>query len=111
MGLERTNNVSELAEIYSAADVFLNLGKEETMGLTTVEAMACGTPVVVSNMTSIPEVVEGKSGVILNSLEESEIVSGIKDVMTNRYNGMIKNASKYEKEKQYKKYLELFGCL
>jgi len=110
LGLERTNNVSELAEIYSAADVFLNLGKEETMGLTTVEAMACGTPVVVSNMTSIPEVVEGKSGVVLNSLEESEIVSGIKDVMTNRYSGMIKNASKYEKEKQYKKYLELYGC-
>lgn len=109
LGLERTNDISELADIYSSSDVFINLGKEETMGLTTVEAMACGTPVVVSNMSAIPEVVEKNSGIILNSLKEEEIIQGIKRVVTNRYSGMLQNASKYEKEKQYKKYMELYS--
>ena len=42
IGLSRTNSADELAELYSAADVVLNLSVEETFGLTTVEGFACG---------------------------------------------------------------------
>jgi glycosyltransferase involved in cell wall biosynthesis len=41
--LERTENVQELAELYSAADIFLNPTLEEALGLTNLEAQACGT--------------------------------------------------------------------
>ena len=41
IGIERTNSMQELAGLYSTADIFVNAGQEETMGLTTVEAMAC----------------------------------------------------------------------
>ena len=44
--IAHTDSIEELAQIYSAADVYLNLSYEETQGLTTIEAMACGTPVV-----------------------------------------------------------------
>ncbi|MDR6158518.1 putative colanic acid biosynthesis glycosyltransferase [Chryseobacterium sp. SLBN-27] len=44
IGLERTENIEELAEFYSAADVFLNPTLEEALGLTNLEAQACGTP-------------------------------------------------------------------
>jgi glycosyltransferase involved in cell wall biosynthesis len=43
IGLERTENVQELAELYSAADIFLNPTLEEALGLTNLEAQACGT--------------------------------------------------------------------
>jgi glycosyltransferase involved in cell wall biosynthesis len=46
IGIERTNSIEELAEIYSAADVFINPTYEEVFGLTNVEAQACATPVV-----------------------------------------------------------------
>lgn len=57
IGIPRTYNLQELAAIYSAADVFINPSKEESFGLTTVEAIACGTPVVVYKNTACEEIV------------------------------------------------------
>jgi glycosyltransferase involved in cell wall biosynthesis len=68
LGFPRTESLDDLAQIYSAADVYLNLSCEETMGLTTVEALACGTPVIVYNKTALPEFVDsGKSGFVVGS--------------------------------------------
>lgn len=47
----------QLPRIYSAADAFVFPSRSETFGLVMLEAMACGTPVVVSNTSSLPEVV------------------------------------------------------
>ncbi len=57
IGIKRTNSPRELAEIYTAADVFVNASREETFGLTTLEALSCGTPVVVYKETACEEVV------------------------------------------------------
>ncbi len=54
--LPRTNSKEELAQIYTAADLFLNLSREETFGLTTVEALSCGTPAVVYKGTACEEI-------------------------------------------------------
>ena len=64
IGLSRTNNVNELVELYSAADVFFNASIEETFGLPTVEAMACGVPAIVYDCTALPEVISAESGKI-----------------------------------------------
>lgn len=65
IGITRTENQQELAQLYSAANVFINPSKEETFGLVTAEAMACGTPVVVYDSTACAEVVQA-GGAILN---------------------------------------------
>lgn len=46
ISIERTNNVKELAELYSTADVFINPTLEDNYPTTNLEAIACGTPVI-----------------------------------------------------------------
>lgn len=46
IGIERTNSSQELVEIYTAADVFLNLTYEDNYPTVNLEAQACGTPVI-----------------------------------------------------------------
>lgn len=58
IGIRRTNNLKELAEIYTAADVFVNPSVEETFGMTSVEAQACGTPSIVYENTACAEVAQ-----------------------------------------------------
>lgn len=66
LGLPRTDTVRELAEIYTAADVFVNPGREETFGLTVAEAIACGTWPIVYADTACAEVVEQGTGQIVD---------------------------------------------
>lgn len=66
IGIQKTNSQKELAEIYTIADYFINPSLEETMGLVTVEALACGTPVIVSNSTAVPEMITSNCGIVVN---------------------------------------------
>ncbi len=65
INIPATNNASSLADIYSAADVFVHLSREETFGKVTAEALACGTSAVVYNSTASPELVDMSTGVIV----------------------------------------------
>lgn len=65
IGITCTNSVKQLAEIYTAADVFVNLGIEETFGMTTLEAISCETPVIVYKNTACEEVARLYGGTIV----------------------------------------------
>lgn len=59
---------SALTAYYRAADVFVLPSRAEALGLTIIEAMSCGLPVVASNAGGIPEVVEdGVSGLLFEA--------------------------------------------
>lgn len=68
----KTNNPSELCELYSLADVFLNPSLQETFGKVTAEAMCCGTPSIVNNATANPELIGPGCGYVVdnNNIEE-----------------------------------------
>lgn len=70
IGISKTESATDLAQLYSAADVVLNLSKEETFGLTTVEGFACGTPGIAYNKTASPELFIPETGFIVNTMEE-----------------------------------------
>lgn len=71
LGMKRTNSKKELAEIYTAADIFVNPSKEETFGMTTVEALACGTKAIVYQGTACEEIVKDKGGIAVpNNIED-----------------------------------------
>lgn len=63
--ISNTDSKYELAALYNRADVFVNPSKFESFGLTTVEAMACGTPVVVYDITTTKELVGPKCGKVI----------------------------------------------
>ena len=62
VGITRTNNQAELAGLYSTANIFVNPSREETFGLTSVEAVSCGTPSVVYEETACEEIAKSLSG-------------------------------------------------
>ena len=62
IALPHTESVEELAELYTAADLLLNLSREESFGLVSLEALACGTPVLTYDCTAAPEVLRRHAG-------------------------------------------------
>lgn len=109
IGIERTDSVRALAEAYTAADVFVNPSTEETMGMTTVEALACGTPVVTSDKTAVPEVVTAATGIVVSGGPE-DYADAIRRISCDP-DACIARAAEYEKEKQYLLYCELYDKL
>ena len=77
--LDQIKDREILAQWYTIADVFLNPSYEETMGLTSAEALACGTPVILFNRTALPEVVDKSCGVILESETTDAILDALSD--------------------------------
>jgi glycosyltransferase involved in cell wall biosynthesis len=61
----------DLARVLGAADVFVSASLMETYGLTLVEAMACGTPVVAFRVGGIPEAAPDGQGAILCAPQDS----------------------------------------
>lgn len=72
LAIEKTNSKETLAKIYSAADVFVNPSKEETFGMTTLEAICCGTYAIVYKGTACEEVINyyGHGEAVGHSVQE-----------------------------------------
>lgn len=109
IGFQRVWDKKELIEMYSSADVFFNPSVEETFGLVTAEAMACGTPVVVMNSTACPELVkEDSCGTVVEIDSTENFMQTIKLTLEKKKgfnNSHIKSFSK----KFVEEYLELYS--
>ncbi len=68
---------ADLAALLASADVALAPGPAETFGLAALEALACGTPVVVSAESALPEVA-GEAGA---SVRGEDLAAGVRDVL------------------------------
>lgn len=67
---------SELPYIYSGAFAFLYPSLRESFGIPILEAMACGTPVITSNISAMPEIA-GCSALLIDPFNENEISEAI----------------------------------
>ena len=113
LDIGKITDAQELVKWYTTADVYVNTSVEESMGLTTVEAMACGTPVVVMNATANPELVNKTCGRIVEPGNIEQLWSAIQSIVNvlEMKENCIKQAYEFEKTKQYKKYIELYKTI
>ncbi len=74
---------AELPLIYSTADLFIYPSLYEGFGLPVLEAMACGVPVVTSNISSMPEIV-GNAGILVDPRRMDELADAVFRISTNR---------------------------
>jgi glycosyltransferase involved in cell wall biosynthesis len=72
----------DLPALYNAADLFVYPSLYEGFGLPPLEAMQCGTPVITSNTSSLPEVV-GDAGIMVNPYDVDELANKMYEVLTN----------------------------
>ena len=116
IGLYRTEDVEELAKWYSVADVFANLSKAETFGLTTAEALASGTPAIVYNNTASPELVTSEVGQVVDNDNIEAVAQAVEALCAEDREAMRSRCREYalarfDKEDSYRKYIELYEKL
>ena len=108
LGIERTNSIQELVEIYSAADLFLNLSYCENFPTVNIEAISCGTPILTYKTGGSPEIVDKYGGIIIEQGNILQIVEAIKKIRKNGIKMLNINKEEYDKIRVTKQYLELY---
>jgi len=76
-------NDEDLPFLYSGADIFLYPSLYEGFGLPVLEAMACGVPVITSNISSLPEVA-GDAALLVNPMNVEEIARAVETLKRDR---------------------------
>jgi glycosyltransferase involved in cell wall biosynthesis len=84
----------DLPLLYSGAELFVFPSIYEGFGMPVIEAMACGTPVIASNLTSIPEVA-GDAALLIDPRDAGEIAEAIEAVLSdNTLKGRLSHKGK-----------------
>jgi glycosyltransferase involved in cell wall biosynthesis len=108
--LPRTSNTTELAQIYTEANVFVNPTLEETQGLTNIEALACGTSVVTFNSGGSPECIDSSCGVVVEKGDLKGLLKAISQTSKVPFDSKscIDRAKLFDKSKLFEKYIKLY---
>ncbi len=95
---------------YSAADLFVYPSQYEGFGLPVLEALACGTPVVTSATSSLPEVV-GTAGLTVNPGDERALADAIASVVTDPALALALRRAGPEQASQFTWAAAAHGCV
>lgn len=113
ISIHRTQDQKELAEIYTAADVFAMPTREENYPTVNMEAIACGTPVVTFNTGGSPECIDDKTGRVVAANDTVALEKAIKDICkkkkSNHLEFIIEHSKRFDIQKMYTKYIELYS--
>ena len=111
LSIHRTNNQKELAEIYSAADLFVNPTREDSYPTVNMEAIACGTPVLTFRTGGSPEMLDDTCGFVVECDDivrlEDEIIRICSDKPCSKEQ-CTKKAEEFDENKRFKEYIELY---
>ena len=116
MGIARTNSVEELAECYSAADIFINLTWEDTFPTTNLEALACGTPVITYRTGGSVEAVDEHTGMVVEQGDINAVSQSVRSITSNGkvyYSTACRHRAEqcFNKADRWKEYVELYQSL
>jgi glycosyltransferase involved in cell wall biosynthesis len=104
IGIKRTNSIDELAQLYSAADVFVNTTYEDNYPTTNLESISCGTPVITYKTGGSPESVAEGNGFIV---EKGDIL-GVYEALKNVDGCKVETKDTFDASLRYKEYVDLY---
>ena len=111
ISIHRTNNQQELAEIYSAADVFAIPTREDNFPTVNIEALACGTPVITFKTGGSPEIIDERCGSVVecNDVDafEKEIIR-ICDEKPYSEEACLMRAKIYDMKDKFREYVNMY---
>ena len=111
LSIHRTKNQQELAEIYSAATLFINPTREETYPTVNMESIACGTPVLTFNTGGSPEILRESCGKVVEKDDYEAIKKEIIRIcQSDEFDPqtIALRAKDFDKNQRFEEYLALY---
>ncbi|MBO5105935.1 MAG: glycosyltransferase [Clostridia bacterium] len=111
ISIHRTANQQELAEIYTAADLFVNPTREDTYPTVNMEALACGTPVLTFNTGGSPEIIDDTCGVVVLQNDIDSIKHEILHIFEDRpfsQEACLEKAKNFSMQERFMEYVKLY---
>jgi putative colanic acid biosynthesis glycosyltransferase len=116
IGITHTNNINELAEIYSTSDVFVNPTLEDNFPTTNLESLACGTPVVTFNTGGSLECLNNDSGHVVKKEDVTGLIDSIQTVkkigkLSYSEKSIRRAENLYKNKDRFNEYVDLYKKL
>jgi glycosyltransferase involved in cell wall biosynthesis len=111
ISIHRTQNQQELAEIYTAADLFVNSSREENYPTVNMEALACGTPVLTFRTGGSSEMLEETCGTVVPWGDVDALEQEIRRICENRpypEENCLEKAREFHQNERFKEYMKLY---
>lgn len=116
-GIRRTDSVQELVELYANSDVFVNPSQAESFGMTTAEALSCGTPAIVYDTTACPELVNEDTGSVVPLDDVKALAEAVRkwcenpQRMNTRKLCRERAVNLFSRQDRYQEYFDLYSSL
>lgn len=112
--ISHTNNKAELVDLYSSAHVLINPTLDDNFPSVNIESIACGTPVITYRTGGSPEIIDGKTGVVVDKGNYKAMAEVVNKLYRNYYfksGDCVKRSKRYSKEVMKKEYQKLYESL
>lgn len=114
IAIQKTQNQTELAGLYSSADLFVNPTREDNYPTVNLESLACGTPVLTYRTGGSPEIIDDTCGSVVatDDLEalENEIIRICRDSPYS-HESCLNRAKQFDMNERYRDYISLYKSL
>lgn len=111
ISINRTHDQLELAQIYSAADLFVNPTREDNYPTVNMESIACATPVVTFKTGGSPEIIDSTCGSVVDSGSIDDIEKEIMRIFSDLPYGKeacLKKAGSFDMNNRFSEYIDLY---
>ena len=112
ISIHRTQNQKELAEIYTAADLFVNPTREENFPTVNIEALACGTPILTFKTGGSPEILDETCGCVVGKDDVEGLHGEINRIYTEKSfskEACLARAAKFDMNDKFEEYVDLYN--
>lgn len=111
ISIHRIQNQTELAQIYSAADLFVNPTREENYPTVNMESLACGAPVLTFRTGGSPEILDETCGSVVECDDVDALEHEVIRICTEKpysREACVKKAQEFDMREKFEEYVKLY---